>query len=248
MAWRLVTPGYFSALRIPILEGQAFREEDRNSRDRLIILSKSLARRLFPNQDAVNRRLALYPGGPWYTVVGVAGEVKNGGVAQPPDPEYYLVWKHATEPIRVGEASDQAPMGASLILRSPLPPENVSPMIRSSVAQLDPSLPVKNETMEDRVSALEQLPRFNTLLLGFFAALAVGPGGPRALWGGGVSGGAADSGSRGADGARRAIPPGSGPVHRQVSSALISGRRFGSRWVLGLDALPGESSVRRDRP
>jgi putative ABC transport system permease protein len=173
VAWRVVTPGYFSALRIPILEGQAFREEDRNSKELLIILSESLARRLFANQDAVNRRLALYPGGPWYTVTAVAGDVKNGGVAEPPDPEYYLAWKHASQPGRGGEALDRAPMGASLILRSPLPPESVSAMIRSSVAQLDPSLPVKNETMKDRVSALEQLPRFNTLLLAFFAALAV---------------------------------------------------------------------------
>ena len=173
VAWRLVTPGYFSALRIRVLEGQAFREEDRNSKDRLIVLSESLARRLFPNQAVLNRRLALYPGGPWYTVAAIAGDVKNGGVAEPSDPEYYLVWKHASEPGSGGDASDQAPLGASLILRSPLPPESVSSMIRSTVAQLDPSLPLKNETMKDRVSALEQLPRFNTLLLAFFAALAV---------------------------------------------------------------------------
>ena len=89
VAWRWVTPDYFSALQIPIVRGRDFTEEQRTSQERFLILSSLLASRLFPNQDPVGQRIQPVPKGPWFTVQGVAGNVKNAGLTDPDEPEFY---------------------------------------------------------------------------------------------------------------------------------------------------------------
>ncbi|MEX2262573.1 MAG: ADOP family duplicated permease [Bryobacteraceae bacterium] len=86
---RKVTPGYFSVLRIPILRGRAFREEDRLSGTGTIILSESLARRMFPNENPLGKRIRPGVDGQWGEVIGIAGDVKNAGLIGKDDPEYY---------------------------------------------------------------------------------------------------------------------------------------------------------------
>ncbi|MGC1685315.1 MAG: ABC transporter permease, partial [Candidatus Acidiferrales bacterium] len=100
VGWRIVTPGYFSALRIPIVRGRGFKEADRAANDYLIVLSQTLARRLLGNRDALGKQIRLEPSGFWYSVIGVAGNVKNGGVLAEDDPEYYVVRKHDIGPRR----------------------------------------------------------------------------------------------------------------------------------------------------
>jgi len=86
--WRGVTPGYFAALGIPILRGRSFQEEDRQANRNVMILSDSLARRLFPGEDPLGKQ--ILPGkGEWRTVIGVAANVKNNGLFKPDAPEYY---------------------------------------------------------------------------------------------------------------------------------------------------------------
>ncbi len=99
VAWRAVTPDYFPALAIPVTRGRAFQQSDLLSTENTIILSDTLSRQLFPNEDPIGKQLRLFrePQGPWRTVVGVAGDVKNNGLTVSADPEFYLPWKN--EPV-----------------------------------------------------------------------------------------------------------------------------------------------------
>jgi predicted permease len=160
VAYRTITPGYFSALNIPILRGRGFREEDRNPNAHTIVLSQSLAKKLFGTTDALGQQLQFGSIGPWYAVVGVVADVKNGGLAAAPDPEYYVARTHSP---------DHALRGSSVLVRTSLSARATAPWLRSEIAALDPTLPVTIETMDQRVGKLAQKPRFNAALLSLFA-------------------------------------------------------------------------------
>lgn len=167
VAWRMVSPGYFSALSIPILKGRAFQDQDRASSENLVILGDSLARRLFPGEDPLGKRIKLDP---WFTVVGVARDVRNNGLAAQADPEFYVVRKRSTDDPSWRSTS---PRRAMLLVRSSLRAQTVSEWIRSETAQMDATLPVQIVPMTQRVGRLAERPRFNATLLGIFAAMGV---------------------------------------------------------------------------
>jgi predicted permease len=164
---RSVTPDYFRVLQIPIQEGRGFTEEERGSSGDFMILSKLLAARLFLQGDAVGQHIQLPTyqpyfalNGPVYTVVGVAGNVKNAGLTGQDDPEYYTLRHNRGEEWR-GHCV--------LLLENALPAAVVAPWVRSQIAQLDATAPVEIETLHEQVSQLADRPRFETALLGFFA-------------------------------------------------------------------------------
>jgi putative ABC transport system permease protein len=164
VAWREVTPDYFRVLDIPIVQGESFTEEELTSNDHFIILSRMLAVRMFPSGDAIGQRVrlsrvALHD--PPYTVVGVAADVKNGGLAGEDEPEYYA--------LRRDKVEDWG-QSATFILKTGLSRDTVERWIRERVAALDPTVPVKVETLSERVSKMADQPRFETMLVGFFAA------------------------------------------------------------------------------
>jgi putative ABC transport system permease protein len=160
VAWRSVTPAYFSALGIPIVRGQGFTEAQRTESERYIILSNLLASRMFGNQDPVGQRIQPVPDGPWYTVLGVATDVKNAGLTGADEPEYYR--------LRRNVADDWNWYGV-LLLKTSLSPSAVAPWVRAQIAQIDATIPVDVETVSEDVSKLAGQPRFETALLAFFA-------------------------------------------------------------------------------
>jgi putative ABC transport system permease protein len=164
VAWRWITPGYFSALGIPILRGRGFQEEDRAATQSVIILSDTLARRMFPGEDPLGRLIKSGRSGPWRTIVGIAANVKNNGLIERDDPEYYEVRKHS---------SDSAGRTATAILRGTMDPQALAPWVRAEVAALDPTLPVTIDTLQQRLGRLAARPRFNALLLTLFAAMGL---------------------------------------------------------------------------
>jgi len=172
-AWRAVTPDYFTTLKIPIVRGRPFKEEDRGSKENLIILSETLAKRLFGEADPLGHNISLDPGDPWYSVIGVADNVKNGGILEPDDPEYYLVRKHATGLTPAELNTRQFSNKASYLIRSSLAAATIATWLRNEVAALDPALPVNIESMNQRVSKLTAQPRFNASLLTLFAAISL---------------------------------------------------------------------------
>jgi len=170
VGWRAITPGYFSALGISILRGRGFREGDLSPTDNPVILNEALARALFPNEDPLGKELRMgFSEGvqqkpPWRKVVGIAANVKNNGITEQADPEYYVPWKNSP---------DIYPGSANVIVRTPLNAQAVAQWIRTETASIDPTLPVKIETMNQRVGKLTQRPRFQAVLLGLFAAMGV---------------------------------------------------------------------------
>ena len=159
---RSVTTGYFRALDIPILRGRAFTEADAASKDHFLILSSQLAARIFPNQDPIGQRIRPDQDGPYYLVIGIAANVRNGSLTGENLPEYYRLLRNNAEDWNGN--GQEAP-----IIRSALPPATIAPWVRQQIAAIDPTTPVDLETLAAEVSKLADQPRFETALLGFFA-------------------------------------------------------------------------------
>jgi putative ABC transport system permease protein len=158
---RSVTPDYFKALNIPVVRGRNFREEDRHSGESLVIVSRLLADLMFPGEDPIGKRIQAARDPRWHTVVGVAENVKNGGLVEPDNPEMYFLRSNVAD-----YWGGRVPL---MIVDSVLSPKATVPWVRSQIAQLDPTVPVTTESLNDQVSKLADRPRFETALLGFFA-------------------------------------------------------------------------------
>jgi putative ABC transport system permease protein len=164
---RKVTPEYFGVLQIPIVAGRAFTEEDRTTGSNAIILSQLMAARLFPKENAVGKHLRYATFQPYFslgkevfTVVGVAGNVKNAGLTGQDDPEYYEVRMNRPESWN---------RHTVVLIETALPVASLERMVRARIAQIDPNVPVEMEKFSATVDKLADRPRFETALLSFFA-------------------------------------------------------------------------------
>jgi len=164
---RKVTPEYFGVLQIPIVAGRAFTEEDRTTGSNAIILSQLMAARLFPKENAVGKHLRYATFQPYFslgkevfTVVGVAGNVKNAGLTGQDDPEYYEVRMNRPESWN---------RHTVVLIETALPVASLERMVRARIAPIDPNVPVEMEKFSATVDKLADRPRFETALLSFFA-------------------------------------------------------------------------------
>jgi predicted lysophospholipase L1 biosynthesis ABC-type transport system permease subunit len=162
--FRWVTPGYFQTMGIAILSGHAFEEGERASGESPVILSATLARRMFGKENPVGQEIELDGNRHWSPIVGVAADTRNNGLTEPPDPEYYRLRMRG---------SDQIGRSGVALFRTSLDPATLTRWIRREFAALDPTLPVRVETMDERVQRFQERPRFVAILVGLFAALAL---------------------------------------------------------------------------
>jgi putative ABC transport system permease protein len=161
--FRWVTPGYFRAMGIPIVAGRAFEENERASGESPVILSATLARRMFGEESPIGQQMELSgDDGHWCPIVGVAADTRNDGLTAT-DPEYYR--------LRMNHSA--SPRSAVAIFQTFMPPATLAAWIRQEVAQMDPSLPVTVEPLEDRVGRFRQQPRFVATLVTLFAGFGV---------------------------------------------------------------------------
>ncbi len=172
VVWRAVTPAYFATLGVPVLRGRAFTEEDRQPTARSIIISASYARRLLGGQDPIGLRMCRTQGSArrpatWYTIVGVAADVRNSGLGDQNDPEYYLARRHGST------AYEDAPAASVAIVRGRVPARTLEAFLRSEIAALDPALPPVIRTLDQHVSQLAARPRFQAWLLVLFAGVGL---------------------------------------------------------------------------
>ncbi len=172
VTYRLISPNYFRVLDIPIVQGKGFSDEELTSREHFIVLSQLLASLLFPGQNAVGQRLRFgsHADDAWHTVVGVAANVKNGGLTGEEEPEYYVLRRNRAEDWDRGGTWGRTSV---VVVRSALPAQETARWIRSQVAALNPTLPVDIATLRERVSKLADQPRFQTTLVSFFAAIGL---------------------------------------------------------------------------
>ncbi len=168
--YRTADAGYFRASGIPLLKGREFGAGDRPTGERVVILNKTLADRLFPGMDPVGRRVAwtgdvlrfIGVSGDWRTVVGVVGDTKDGGLEAKPVPVSFL-------PV----AQAEFPAGG-LVIRSAVDPKGLSSAARAIVRSIAPDQPIKNVLPLEAVRDESIGPRrLNALLLGGFSLLAL---------------------------------------------------------------------------
>ena len=169
---------YFRAMSIPLLEGRTFTANDRSNAPLVVIVNQSMARHSWPGQQAIGKRMHVgnprkeYP---WATVVGIVADTKLGSRDEPSaDQWYYPAQQPATFNGTDMAAELTGPAGGYITLRSALPPEHMTNILRSTVAAIDPMLALEQiQPMNDVISNVEAPRRFNTDLITGFAAGAL---------------------------------------------------------------------------
>lgn len=157
------TPNYFRVMGVPLISGRLFTDRDSAGAPKVCVISSAFARRYFPGENPLGKRLAFGFQAPvGREIVGVVGDVKRDGLALPSQPEMYVPFV-------------QEPWWAAYaIVRTSGDPARLSSAIRADVKALDPSLPIEavspmGQFIDDSVAQ----PRFRTTLLGLFGAAAL---------------------------------------------------------------------------
>jgi putative ABC transport system permease protein len=169
---RLISPGYMSALHVPILRGRDLSDTDSAGRPNVVLISESMARQFWPGEDPLGKRLTLtfYPDAV-REVVGVVGDVKLDSLDQTrPNAALYFPLDQVSAPSNGGWNS--FPM--TLVVRSASASAGMVPAVTNVVHDVGPDMPLRDIfTMDDLVVNSVSQQRFNMLLLGAFAALAL---------------------------------------------------------------------------
>jgi putative ABC transport system permease protein len=165
-----VTPGYFQAMGIPLLKGREFGELDNSSQSlKVAVVNATLARHYFSDGDPVGKRVCLGEDcakGPWLTVVGV---VANAALESLTDPRFPQVFSPQAQGVEGGVAG-----GMELAVRTSADPLRLAAAVTNAVHELDKNQSVAHiQTLNQVVNASLAQPRFNTLLVAAFAALAL---------------------------------------------------------------------------
>jgi predicted permease len=167
--FRTVTPNYFATLGVPIVAGRDFNESDRHDGERVVIVSQSLAERMFPGQDAVNRRFQwtdpvikfIDVSGDYRRIVGVAADVDDENIIPAPQMTVY----HPLE---------QEFGAGRLFLKASVDPYSLVPAVTRAIRELSADQPVERAATLDDVRAEVLSPnRLSTLVFGGFAAVAL---------------------------------------------------------------------------
>jgi putative ABC transport system permease protein len=159
-----ISPDYLRTMGIPILRGRAFTEEDRKDSLPVVLVNDTLARRMWPGEDPIGKRVKIGGlDGPWRTVVGVTGDVLHSGLDSPHSLQFYLPetqWWVDSSRVLVVSASGL--------------PQYLAPAVKQAVAEVDGNAALsKIASMEQVVSASVGQRRFTLLLLSLFAVVAL---------------------------------------------------------------------------
>lgn len=162
----IASESLFPTLRIPLLRGRLFDQRDGATAEPVVIVSRTLADRYYPNGDAVGRRLRT--GGPerpkntWMRVIGIVDDVKYFGLAEAAPPAFYL-------PLEQHPWTDQY-----VVVRAAIRPESIVPLINQAVWSIDRDLPLARiRTMDEIMENAAAGPRFRTFVLTFFGVLGL---------------------------------------------------------------------------
>ena len=160
--------GYFRTMGIPIIKGRDFDDRDRHGSTPVIIITETLARQFFPNEDPIGKRIE--PGintiededTTMREIVGIAADVRNRSLDTPPKPAYYV-------------PQTQVPFdSAVMVVKTSGEPHGLISAATKQVAALDQDLPLYGaKSMEEYLSSSVAAPRFSTTLLAIFAAVAL---------------------------------------------------------------------------
>ncbi len=162
---RHVSPDYFRTMGIPLLKGRTFTDRDTADNPGVVIVNEALARREYPAEDPIGRRIAFSwtNGRPnWLEIVGVVGDVRSIELNTEPAPEAYTPYLQNSVP------------EMSFVIRTANDPTNLAAAVRNEVRAVDQNQPVSHiKTIEEVISEAVTQPRFNMLMLTIFSGVAL---------------------------------------------------------------------------
>ena len=160
-----VGPDYFKTLRVPLLRGRTFNEQDRAGAKLVAIINESTAQKFWPDQDPIGKEMWVSIGwdrSEYGEVIGVVGDVKYGQVEEPFKPQVYLPYTQPTEP------------ASFVLVRTFNDPAQIVSAVRREILTLDQNVPIFDiRTLEDRGADATSRTRFSALLLGIFSSFAL---------------------------------------------------------------------------
>jgi predicted permease len=161
----IVSPGYFTAMGIPVVMGRDFGERDDARAVPVLVVNEAFARKYFPGRDVIGKRIRPGAGAPpllMREIVGVVGDARQAVLGTDSDPIYYLPYKQL--PWRIG----------TIVLRTAVPPLEVAPAARDALASLDRAASMSQIRTGEGLSAAVTAPaRLVTVVMSTFAALAL---------------------------------------------------------------------------
>jgi putative ABC transport system permease protein len=180
-----VSPEYFTAMEMPLVEGRYFTAQDREGAPRVAIIDEMMAARFSPNESAIGKRIRLgggppqngLPPPPWMQIVGVVKHLRYYGPNETARVELYRPFFQLPIPVDSPLAQGQPvnfPRGGSLAVRSAGDPTALTASIRNAVREIDPDLPISGvQTMNQIVASTISPQKFATWMLGLFASTAL---------------------------------------------------------------------------
>lgn len=166
--YSVISPGYLKTLRIPLLRGRDFTDQDTGSSQPVAIISSEMARVYFPGRDPLGQRVwfdSFSREQHWLTIVGVAGDVREDGVTRPVFPQAYTCYTQ--------QASGGMLNGGTLVVRTTVPPGSVAAAVRALIRSVNPEAAARARTMDSVLAASLSRQRFQMEVLGGFAILAL---------------------------------------------------------------------------
>ena len=158
--WRRVNQNYFNALRIPLLRGRNFTEQEVRKNDKVVIVSEQLVAAVFPNEEPLGKRIIPAIGDAPYEIIGVVGDIRHRSLQGQPAAAMYL------PTMETGFNN--------IVIRTKTDPKSIAASVRREVLAIDPEQPIAAvRPMTTLVEQSVAAQRYRTMLLGLFAVLAM---------------------------------------------------------------------------
>ncbi len=162
--FRRVSPGYFETMQIRLLQGRAFVDSDVAEGQQVAVVSRRFADRLFPGLDPIGRIVTRTGANPPLTIVGIADDVADVSVTQPPEAALYLPWAQ----------NNNFGVPVAFVIRTDGDPASLLPAVREAVRAIDASLPLrKAQPLTVFVQESSAPERFRTVVMGLVASLGL---------------------------------------------------------------------------
>jgi len=163
-SWRMIAGDYFETMGVPLVRGRTFTDQDQLGNPWRVVISRRVAELLWPGEDPIGRTMILWKGqsNQQAEVIGVVGDMRERGLAADPTLATYLPYRGGSwTPIQ-------------LVVHTAGEPTAIVPLLRSALAEVDPTLPLADvQTLDDVVTESLASSRFVTVLLGAFAGVAM---------------------------------------------------------------------------
>jgi putative ABC transport system permease protein len=162
---RSVDPGYFRAMGVPLRQGRVFEESDGAGAPQVVVVSESLVKRYFPNEDPIGKRVSMSANGPWMPIIGVVKDVKSLNLADKEQPALYRDYRQFFF----------APFANTIVVRTQAAdPATIARAVERQIRAANPDQPIVDVLPMPRIvsNSIAQ-PRFYTVLLVIFAAIAL---------------------------------------------------------------------------